>query len=465
MKRATIPRKHTVALLLIMVVSIAVCILSKTPLYIGLFLSVVWAMGICLKNGFQLPLLWNMIIKGIKECSSIFIIILLVGSLVAIWLASGIVPAMMYYGFDYIQKMNFLLAGFFITMLTAMVMGTALGTVSTIGVALLGIGKGLLIPEGLLMGAIISGAFIADKISPIAALVNLTTKTTGVSYKDNARQGLITLLPTIALVSYFYYYLGKGYNGELNSNQLYHYQEAIEEFFHISPLMLIVPLIIIGMAFIGVKIIKNMTLGLLGGMIISYAYQNLGWAEIFRIILGGYSAGTSVEELNTIIKGGGVASMLEAILIVLAAVVLNSIFEGTNMIAPVIENFLLSIKSKRELIAKTGFLSILLTILTCDQTVGILLPGKFLKQKYVEMGLPKSVLARTIGDTGVIVAPIIPWNVNAVLTTVITGVSALQYGPYAILCYVLPIVTLLFGASGFIRENENNHIEQGMKIG
>jgi len=88
-----------------------------------------------------------------------------------------------------------------------------------------------------------------------------------------------------------------------------------------------------------------------------------------------------------------------------------------------------------------------------------------LKQKYVEMGLPKSVLARTIGDTGVIVAPIIPWNVNAVLTTVTTGVSALQYGPYAILCYVLPIVTLLFGASGFIRENENNHIEQGMKIG
>ena len=464
MDRIIVPSKYTYLLLFIMILSIVGCIIYDIPLYCGLFITVVFSIGICLRNGFILSTLMHMILGGIKECRSIFIIILLVGSLVAMWLASGIVPAMMYYGFNYIQRMNFLLACFLITMLTAIVMGTPLGTVSTIGVALLGMGRGLLIPESLLMGAIISGAFVADKISPLAALVNLTAKTTEVSYKDSAKQGLITLLPAISIAGIFYYLLGRSYKVELDITKLNGYQDTIREFFNISPLMLVVPVIVIILAFMGVKIIKNMTLGLLGGIIISYGYQRLEWTEIIRVIFGGYRAVTSMEELNAIIKGGGVKPMLEAILIVLAAVALNSIFEGTNMITPIMNRFFLKLKSRKALIAKTGFLSILLTVLTCDQTVGILLPGRFLKQKYKDMGLPRAILARTIGDTGVIIAPIIPWNVNAILVGVITGVSALQYAPYAVLCYILPIVTLLFGASGFIGESNSTDLEKASEV-
>ncbi|AOT68564.1 Na+/H+ antiporter NhaC family protein [Geosporobacter ferrireducens] len=464
MEKIIIPLRQIYLLLSIMILLIAGCILFGIPLYYGLLIVIVFAVVICIRNGFHLPDLMDMIIGGVKECSSIFIIILLVGSLVAVWLASGIVPAMMYYGFNYIQKMNFLLACFLITMLTAIVMGTALGTVSTIGVALLGLGKGLLIPESLLMGAIISGAFVADKISPIAALVNLTAKTTEVPYKDSAKQGMLTLLPAIGIAGGIYFFLGRGYTAELDAVKLDTYQNTIREFFNISPLMLLLPMLVIVLAFMGVKIIKNMALGLLGGIIISVGYQRLEWTEIVRIILRGYKAVTSMEELNAIIKGGGVMPMIEAILIVLAAVALNSIFEGTNMIAPMINGFLIKIKSKNELIAKTGFLSILLTVLTCDQTVGILMPGKFLKQKYKEIGLPRAILARTIADTGVIIAPIIPWNVNAILITVITGVSAVQYAPYTVLCYGLPIITLLFGAYGFVGEGDHTDLEKATEI-
>lgn len=259
-------------------------------------------------------------------------------------------------------------------------------------------------------------------------------------------------------------FLERGYKAELDAVKLDAYQNTIRGSFNISPLMLLLPIIVIVLAFMGVKIIKNMTLGIFGGIIISVGYQRLPWTEITRIILSGYRAVTPMEELNTIIKGGGIVPMMEAVLIVLAAVALNSIFEGTSMITPVMDRFLIKIKSQKQLIIKTGFLSILLTALTCDQTVGILLPGKFLKQKYKNVGLPRSILSRTIADTGVIIAPVIPWNMNAILIRVITGVSAMQYAPYTVLCYVLPIITLLFGTYGFGEERRRKNLRNATEI-
>ncbi|MBB6215894.1 NhaC family Na+:H+ antiporter [Anaerosolibacter carboniphilus] len=448
MKYNIIRRKDVYLSLIGTISFIALCIFFRYPLFIGLFGSTLLVAFIAVKSGIQAKQVMKMLIAGIEECQTVFMVIILIGMLIALWMASGIVPTMIYYGFNYIHQINYVLACFVSAALISLIMGTALGTVSTIGMVLLGMGRGLVIPSPILIGAIISGAFIADKVSPIGSLVNLTMKTTDVRYKDGVKSILVTLIPTMIISAVFYYMLGTRYNVGLYQGVLQAYQKGIASNFYISPILMILPIIVIVLAMMGVKIIPNMIFGTIGGIGFSLLMQNISLLEMIKIIYYGFGANTGMAELDQILKGGGILPMFEVILIVLGAVSLNSILEGTGMIRPMVDQLMADTKSKGNLIFKTGILSSLLTIITCDQTVGILLPGRFLKSKYEELNVDRAILARTIADTGTTIAPLIPWNVNAIIAAAITGVSAGKYGPYAVLCYISPVLTIIFGYLG-----------------
>ncbi len=443
-----IPRKEVYFVLAGTIMLITLCIFLKYSLFIGLFFSALLAGFMALKNGVKIKQVIKMVASGIVECQTVFMVIILIGMLIALWMASGIVPTMIYYGFNYIQHINYLLACFISAAGISMIMGTALGTVSTIGMVLLGMGRGLMIPAPILLGAIVSGAFIADKVSPIGSLVNLTMKTTGVKYNDGAKSILVTLAPTMIISALFYYMMGKQYSIGINTSILQAYQEGIALNFYVSPLLMVLPIVVIVLAVIGVKIIPNMIFGVVGGMGFSLMMQKAAPLEMLKIIYYGFKGNTGMLELDHILKGGGILPMIEVMLIVSAAVSLNSILEGTGMIQPMIEQLMGNTKTRGRLVFKTGILSSLLTIITCDQTVGILLPGRLLKAKYDELNIDRVILARTITDTGTTIAPLIPWNVNAIIATAITGVAAVEYAPYAVLCYLSPILTFIFGYLG-----------------
>ncbi|QZY56518.1 Na+/H+ antiporter NhaC family protein [Crassaminicella profunda] len=452
--------KHIYMIFAVSMGAIATCIIRNIPLFYGFFIGVFFSVIVFMRNGFSFIALMKMILKGVKECFSVYIIVLLMGSIIAVWIASGTVPTMIYYGFDYIVHMNYLLACFMIMVMISFAMGTAFGTISTIGIALLGIGKGLSIPEPILLGTIISGAFIADKISPISALVNLTMNTTDIKYKDFFKHMLVTLIPTLIISSTIYYILGRNFTGEVDLLTLREYQRNIFNTFTISLALLLFPIIMILLAVIGVKVIPNMTFSLLGGIVIGIFFQKIEIHEMIHAILFGYRSRTGIEALDGILRGGGIVPMIEVIFIIIGAVALNSVFEGTNTIAPMIDKMASKIKTKGALIARTCILSIALTTVTCDQTVGILLPGKFLKRKYKEFKMKKITLARSIADAGTTIAPLIPWNVNAIIITVITGVGATEYGPYAVLCYISPLVTILFGYLFTNRESKEKLVNE-----
>jgi NhaC family Na+:H+ antiporter len=445
MQPKKVSEKITYLILIISLISIISCIIIRVSLVYAFLCAVIFSIIVLLKEGFKLSKLLQMIYYGIKECFSIFVIILLMGCTIAIWLACGAVPAMIYYGFDYIQHINYLLACFLISGVISIFMGTALGTISTIGMALLGIGRGLNIPSHILLGAIISGAFIADKVSPIAGLVNLTLKTTGVKYKEYVKEHIRTFIPVIVISSVIYFVIGRNYTCEIDILKLTQYQNNISNVFNISPILLLFPLIIIIMAVIGIRVIPNMCLGVFGGILVSVFVQKIKVKSVIKIIVFGYQATSNMEELNSILKGGGIIPMIEVILIVMGAIALNSIFDGTNMIKPMLDKKFSKVKTKGKLIANTAIISGILTITTCDQSVGILIPGKFLKNKYEELGLNRERLAVTISDSGIIIAPLIPWNVNSIIIAVITGVSVTKYAPYTVLCYFAPIITIVLG--------------------
>lgn len=424
---------------------IGICILLNIPLYFGFAGAVAFTSVMLIRKGFELKALNNMMLAGIKDCSKLMVIITLTGATVSIWLSSGIVPTLIYYGFEYIKHINYILACFIVTAVVSVVMGTAVGTVSTIGIALLGIGKGLAIPDYLLLGAIVSGAFVADRISPISGLVNLMIKTTELRYREYIKSLMNTLIPSLIITIAVYYFIGKNYMSVIDLDKIAAFQENIFGSFVITPILLLLPILVIALSVCGVNPIINMSIGVAGGSLISLFLQKNTVFEVFQYIFSGYKSATGIEELDRILRGGGVQSMIEVILTVAGAVALSSLLENTNLINPILDGVMGKAKTKLSLIARTAAFSSLLTIATCDQTAGIILLGKLMRKRFQDMGVHRVKLARTISDTGSTIAPLIPWNINAIIILAITGISAVQYAPYAVLCYIAPVVSVLFG--------------------
>jgi len=430
---------------------IGLCILLAIPLYLGFLGAVVFSTALLVRKGHKLKDLNKMMLAGIKDCRILFIIITLIGATVAVWLSSGIVPTLMYYGFGYVMHINYLLACFIIAAIISIVMGTALGTISTIGIALIGIGKGFAIPDELLLGAVISGAFVADRISPLGGLVNLTLKTVDLNYKEYLRSVLKTLVPSLIIAAAAYLFLGEKYMSAVDPSKIVVFQDNISRVFAVRPVLLLLPLVVLVMAVAGSELIINMSISVVAGSLISIFMQKMTLLQVAQYILSGYKSATGIEELDGILRGGGVQSMIEVVLIVIGVVALSSLLEGTNIINPIIASFADKARTKASLIARTAAFSSLLTIVTCDQTPGIILLGRLLKDRYRHMGIKRVKLARTISETGTTIAPLIPWNVNSTIILAITGISTIKYAPYTVLCYVAPLMAVL---SGFFKEKE-----------
>ena len=431
-------------ILIASLVFILICILLDKPLYFGFAGAVAFTVSVLIKKGYDIRTLNSFMLNGIKGCSRLMVIILLTGIAVSIWLASGVVPTLIYYGFEYIKHANYLLVCFAAAAVVAVVTGTSIGTISTIGIALLGIGKGFEIPAHIVLGAVVSGAFFADRTSPISGIVNITLKTVNIKYRDYIISILKTLMPPAVITVAVYYFLGRGYISVVNPERIAEFQHSIGSSFVVSPFILLLPLAVIILSLFGINIIFNMSIGIFGGAVLSKFLQNSTVSEVIQYIISGYHPRTGIGELNEILRGGGILSMVELLLILSGAVALNSLLEGANMISPIIQGAVKNVKGKVSMICRTAALSSLITIITCDQVLGVIILGKILQNKFETFGISKIKLARTIADSGTAIAPLIPWNVNAIIILAITGIPTMQYAPYALMCYLLPVITILF---------------------
>lgn len=419
--------------------AIILSIITGISLFYPFATGILFSALILSRDGLAVRALAGMAWAGIWDCRTLFFFILLIGANISVWMASGIVPSLMYYGFQYLNGPNFLVVVFLITGIISVFMGTAVGTIGTLGIALLGIGRGFGIPQGILLGALVSGAFLADKISPISALLNLTLKATGTTYTQVVKSMLRTLVPVMLAAGVGYFLLGNTLSPGENGALIQLYREALTAEFNLSPWLLLMPLAVIVLPLTGIKALPTVLAGAGTGTILALAYQKVGFSTILAHIMWGYRSTGVSPELNSILYSGGVWGMAEVVLIVAAIIALSSILEKTELLKPLVYSPIARAATKGGLVFKTGLIGIVLTILTCDQTAGIVLQGRLYRERYEEMGVDRAILARTISDTGTIVAPLIPWNINALIIGLATGVSALEYAPYAILCYLFPL--------------------------
>lgn len=427
-------------MLLVIILCIASCVILDISLFWG-FLASIIILTITIQEKQQA---FKMAFKGVQDCKSLYIIILLLGANISIWMSSGIIPTTIYYGFNRISNINFLGFAFIATGILSTVMGTGLGTLSTVGLALYGIGKGFGLPEPMLLGAIVSGAFISDKISPVSALTNLTIEVTKINYKRYFRAAIMPLMITCLITGFIYFIIGSTLETNIDSSLLATYQNTLLAHYKISPWLFLIPIAIIVMALCGINVLTNMISVFITGSLVTLIYQNVSINLWFKSVIFGYKSNTGQGFIDSILKAGGIMPMIEVLFIVTAAIVLNGLLSHQKTLNPIFDRILSNTKTPTSLITKTGIISIFLTSITCDQTIGIVVPGNILQSKYKAMNLKEEILARTIADTGTIIAPLEFWNVNSLIILGITGISALQYAPYAILCYLSPIVTILY---------------------
>ncbi len=429
------------AIMFICLIFIIGSIILSIPLYFGFLAGIVLTSIVLYKSGYHMREIYETSVSALKDVKRLLIVILFIGATTSIWLASGVVPTIMYYGFTYMEGVNFLLAVFLITSIVSYFLGTAIGTISTVGISLSGIGLSIGIPHNLMVGVLVSGAFIADKISPLSGLVNLGMTTVNRNYKELFKSMIITLIPAIAATSVIYFIIGSSYIAQ--TENLIMYKQAIQEGFNISPALFILPAVILILSISGLDSLKTFSIGIAVGAILSIIFQQESFLSIIKALIFGYRGNTPSEELNRLLLSGGMISMIEAIFIVAGAYLLIKLFEKGNVLVPLMDKLVYGINNKMSLIGRTGLISILMTVATCDQTSGIILPGTILQEKYKELKLDNAVLARTIFDTGVIVAPLMPWNINSFLIKPVMGITAAQYAPFAVLCIVCPLITIL----------------------
>lgn len=420
-------------------ISIISCIVLEIFLFYGFLVSIVITVSLLVRNGFSLTELTTIMIKSLGEYKSLFGLIAFIGASISVWMSSGAIPAMLYYGLQYMQHTNFLLASFVLVSMVSIAMGSTIGAVCSTGIALLGLGTIFGLPNTILLGAIVSGALVGDRISPISSIFNLTIETVETSYQEAVLSMLKTLLPAYLIAGLIYYLMGKQYDIALENSNINNFIAAINSNFTISPLLLLLPISVMIMLFFGVKIVKALLINIVAGVMVSINFQQANISDCLTVMCTGYRVTTSSPELNAVLISGGILSMVPMLFIIAGAIGIGSIFQETGLIMPVIRQITSCIKSKEELIFQTGIISSTLTIIG-EESIGIILPGKLLRDKFEEYRIKKVILARTISDTANSIPALIPWNVTALFISTATGVATVSYAPFAVLCYLSPII-------------------------
>lgn len=434
--------KYIIAVLSFIIIGF--CIVYSIPLYYGFALAaLINIIYHHLVEKHPIKLLFYYYYQGIKEHRVIFMIILLIGGIVSIWIASGIVPALIYYGFSLISKHYIYTISFVFCSVIGVFMGTALGIITTVGIALMGIGAGYDVNMSVLLGAIISGAFIADKLSPISGLHNLLLIVTETRYKNVFKEMMKTFIPvySLSLIFFIYFDLNKVVQlGDTNGIQIF--KSHLVNYFNITPMLLLVPLIIVILPFFKVDAKYSLLTGLVLGGFVTVFIQDQSLYKTLELILKGFHL-EGASPVAMILKSGGMIGMIEVILIVMGALGLVGILNGTKVLDDFSQPIKRSVSSKGNLLLKTALMSSIFTVITCDQTIGIIVPTKIFKNLFEKFKIKREVLTRIISDTGVVIAPLMPWNVNVIIFSKALNLDSMAFIKFAVLCYLFPIITII----------------------
>ncbi|MVO07879.1 Na+/H+ antiporter NhaC [Flavobacterium sp. TP390] len=398
--------------------------------------------------------------ENIKSTAGAILILLMVGALAGTWLVSGIIPSMIYYGLQILSPAIFLPATLIICSVISIATGSSWTTSATVGIALIGIGGTLGFPLGMVAGAVISGAYFGDKLSPMSDTTNLAPAMAGTDLFTHIKYMTLTTVPTyiVSLILFIILGLTVDTTGIADSSVLL---ADIEKAFHITPWLFIVPFIVIGLIVKKTEPLIALLIGTLLAGIFAILFQpeivlmlsggkTLNFANAYKGVLNAITTDSVIPTENStltdLFKSGGMQKMLGTIWLILCAMVFGGIMDAIGALSRISQALLNLAKSTFGLFASTVGSCLALNITASDQYLAIVVPGKMFSKAYADKGLAPENLSRTLEDSGTVTSVLIPWNTCGAYQSGTLGVETFDYLPYAFFNLLSPFMTLLFAA-------------------
>lgn len=437
--------------------------LTGGPAQIALLLSAVIACIIGM-TAFKVP--WSRFEDAMgdtmKSTTGAIFILFAIGCLTATWMLSGIVPTMIAYGLKIISPKVFILVSFLLCALVSVLAGSSWTTIGTIGVAMFTAGTFVGLPSGWLAGAIISGAYLGDKVSPLSDTTNLSASIAGAELYTHVKFNMITSLP--ALVICLIVFLVVGFLAPVTSDiDVSAELEVLRSTFDISPWLLLVPVVTILLIYKKVSAFLTLFLSAIVGAVVAWFAQPqimhfiigdqtglMGFIKAaFAMMSNEVSIETSSPLITKLASTGGMGAMVDTVWLIIAVMAFSGAFTASGMLGSITERLVGSIKSVTGLVTTTVFTCIFCNLTLSDQYMAILVPGNMFKDVYKKFGLAPEMLSRTLQDSATVSSVLVPWNTCAVVQSTVLGIATIEYLPFSIFCLIAPFIAIIIAALNY----------------
>ena len=424
--------------------------------HIPLICSAIFAAIVAIANGYKWAFLEAGIIASINRSMQAMLILMTVGLLIGAWIAGGVVPAMIYYGLMILKPSIFLIASCLLCSIVSLATGSSWTTAGTIGIALIGVGQGLGMDTAMTAGAIVSGAYFGDKMSPLSDTTNLAPAMAGATLFDHIRHMVWTVTPSLFIALIIYGIMGMSAAGKVvDMSAVIALQDGIKENFVVNPAMLIPPVVVILIVAFKLPALPGLIGGIALGCLCGSIFQGVALADWPAFLHYGFEFADPdavAPELVKLLTNGGMDKMMNTINLIICAMCFGGIMDASGMLASLAGALLKVAKSTGLLVTVTIISCIFMNVIAADQYLSIVLPGRMFKEAYEDRRLAPKNLSRALEDSGTITSALVPWNTCGATMSTFLGVPTAMYARYAFLNWMNPLVSIFYGFTGISME-------------
>ena len=447
-----------VALVAILAVGI---VIYGADVHVPMFVGVCVAAIMALYLGHKWEDIEKMMMDGIYKALQSICILIIVGILIGVWVNAGVVPTMIYYGLQLMHPTIFFIATLLICSITSLATGTSWGTMGTMGVALMGIGFGLGMNPGMTAGAILSGAYFGDKMSPLSDTTNLAPAMAGTDVMSHVKAMMLPTAITYVICIIFFGVLGvtQYHGGDADMSRVTEFANALNVaqggVFHVNPILLLPPVVVIVAVAMKMPAIPGITLGIFVGAIVGLIFQpgQCDPGTLFKYGMNGFEfpeevdailqaslSAETYETMNELLESGGILGMMNSVAMTIIAMMFGGIMEGTHQLEVIVNQLKKLAKGPAGLVTLTEITCVLSNMTMPEQYISIVVPGRMYAEEYRKMGLHPSVLSSALEGAGTVTSALVPWNTCGVYIRDTLSITVPEYAPFAMFNWLMPVI-------------------------
>lgn len=446
--------------LLVAVLAVGIVIYGAdvhVPMFVGVCVAAIMALYL----GHKWEDIEKMMMDGIYKALQSICILIIVGILIGVWINAGVVPTMIYYGLQLMHPTIFFIATLLICSITSLATGTSWGTMGTMGVALMGIGFGLGMNPGMTAGAILSGAYFGDKMSPLSDTTNLAPAMAGTDVMSHVKAMMLPTAITYVICIIFFGVLGvtQYHGGDADMSRVTEFANALNVaqggVFHVNPILLLPPVVVIVAVAMKMPAIPGITLGIFVGAIVGLIFQpgQCDPGTLFKYGMNGFEfpeevdamlqaslSAETYETMNELLESGGILGMMNSVAMTIIAMMFGGIMEGTHQLEVIVNQLKKLAKGPAALVTLTEVTCVLSNMTMPEQYISIVVPGRMYAEEYRKMGLHPSVLSSALEGAGTVTSALVPWNTCGVYIRDTLSITVPEYAPFAMFNWLMPVI-------------------------